>query len=438
MTVFWGVARAIKWWATRRNIYGNMYGYLGGGTTAIMVARECQKAPLRGISKIIQNFFDFYSKHLRDLHNAPASGRYVISVQPDAAKNFAPGKQESLLIVNPVYPFTNNARNVQGPTLRHMSEEFERARKILAENDLTKAETWEKLVTPVDFFKEHESFLEVTILADTNTKFGYWNGYCNSRIRMLAQILEDDLKNKLTVTLNPIEYNPSQEWIDKNKLVSDVCQTSFGTGGEEVITLGTSDSEDGEEEDEESAENGARNGAPTHNAPATPKSKKDAAPQQLEPTLPEKPTAGVHYIGLNWICTDRSNISLDSSVARFRGILKASREGMYGPIVRVVSAASIPDWVYDDPPSFEGADLSTPLRRNGVASPEPLAKPASPAPPSAVSMKRPSANPVTPPPAVAMRRPGAGVDAVPPAASPIKRPAPPPEAEPIKRSKEGE
>ena len=121
MTVFWGVARAIKWWAIRRNIYGNMYGYLGGGTVAIMVARECQKAPMRGISKIIKNFFEYYANLLTNLSNSPFDNRKVISVQPEAGKHFAPGKQESLLVVNPIYPYTNNARNVQGPTLRHLS-----------------------------------------------------------------------------------------------------------------------------------------------------------------------------------------------------------------------------------------------------------------------------------------------------------------------------
>ena len=298
------------------------------------------------------------------------------------------------------------------------------------------AETWKGLVEPIDFFKEHETFLEVTVIADTNTKFGFWGGYCNSRIRMLSQILEEELKNKIKVTLNPTEYNPNQEWINQHKLVSDSSKSTFGPAGEDIINLAASDSEeegDEEEEEEESSE-GAENG-PT--PPVTPLVPKKTTRQQQEPTLPEKPTAGVHYIGLDWVDSfNHSNVSLDGAVARFRAILKASREGMYGPIIRIVDAANIPAWVYNDPPDFEGADLSTPAPvRDGAFSPDPSVKPSSPVPPAAGSMKR--SNMVTPPPAVAMKRPGsATADAVPPAAAPMKRPVPAPEAEAVKRPKE--
>jgi poly(A) polymerase len=56
--------RLIKYWAHRRGIYSNIYGFLGGCSWAILVARTCQLNPDSNPAQIIAHFFQFVSLFL--------------------------------------------------------------------------------------------------------------------------------------------------------------------------------------------------------------------------------------------------------------------------------------------------------------------------------------------------------------------------------------
>lgn len=59
--VFRSVLRFIKIWASKRAIYSNVMGYLGGVSWAILTARICQLFPNLNPLAMVQKFFTFYS-----------------------------------------------------------------------------------------------------------------------------------------------------------------------------------------------------------------------------------------------------------------------------------------------------------------------------------------------------------------------------------------
>lgn len=54
--------RVIKLWAMRRGIYSHTFGYLGGVSYAIMVAKICQDNPLLEVADLVYKFFEVYSE----------------------------------------------------------------------------------------------------------------------------------------------------------------------------------------------------------------------------------------------------------------------------------------------------------------------------------------------------------------------------------------
>lgn len=84
--------RAIKLWASRRGVYGNLVGFPGGIAWAIMVARICQLYPFACSAVIVVKFFHLFMKWqfprpvlLKDIEDGPLQVKVwnpVVSLHP--------------------------------------------------------------------------------------------------------------------------------------------------------------------------------------------------------------------------------------------------------------------------------------------------------------------------------------------------------------------
>lgn len=59
---FRNTLRCVKLWAMRRGIYSNTFGYLGGVSYAIMVAKICQDYPDLEMADLLCKFFQVYAE----------------------------------------------------------------------------------------------------------------------------------------------------------------------------------------------------------------------------------------------------------------------------------------------------------------------------------------------------------------------------------------
>lgn len=135
---FWAAVRAVKLWARRRVVYGNLYGYLGGGAVAILVARVCQQRPFRLSSSVVARFFADHRAWLAEAARAQQAGKApaVLSVADAAAAAWGrtlaqrplPGQvapAHLLVVPNPTSPYTNTTRNITAQQLRVVLKEVE-------------------------------------------------------------------------------------------------------------------------------------------------------------------------------------------------------------------------------------------------------------------------------------------------------------------------
>ncbi|KAJ9461921.1 Nuclear poly(A) polymerase 4 [Diplonema papillatum] len=358
--VFWAATRFIKHWALTRGVYGTVYGYLGGGALAIMVARECQQHPFRMPAFVVGAVFQKYASLTRRLLSWEEQGasdsdpRAIISVCDSASHAYTPATFERLLVINPVPHHTNTSRNVVGPQLRHLHEELDRAVKLL-ENDLADS-TWQMLLEPADFFSGADQFLEVVVAGLDNTVFRTWSGYVGSRLRGFPAVLESEW-DFLRVALYPRELHPPADWVAAN-LPYDGFEGSDESDAVEWIWA------QGREHKQ------SREQRPSRDTPSPP-------PVSLKAEA-GTPRVGVYYLRLAFAEAEGGggSVPFDALTRKLQCLVKEPCEaGAVGPYARLVAAADVPAWVreaacYRPAAPAEGT-ASSPSRPPSTAPPSP-------------------------------------------------------------------
>lgn len=198
--------RCIKFWATRRGVYSNVTGFLGGVNWAILVARVCQLYPNAIPSMLVTRFFRVYTQWRWP------NPVMLCEIEEDELgfpiwdpRRNPRDRMHHLPIITPAYPCMNSSYNVSPSTLRVMMEQFNFGNRICQDIELSKAQ-WSCLFERYMFFESYKNYLQVDIVAADVDDLRAWRGWVESRLRQLTLMIERDTLGKLQCHPYPHDY----------------------------------------------------------------------------------------------------------------------------------------------------------------------------------------------------------------------------------------
>jgi len=185
--VFHSALRAIKFWAKRRQIYGNTYGYFGGVAFSICVARVCQMYPNMCSYDILCRFFEVFAawKWPEPVLITPIID-HSFNLPVWDPKTYPADKYHKMPVITPAYPSMCATYNVTQSTFGMIVSEFKRGNEILKNGGSLK-----DLLEYSDFFRRFKIFIEVHIKSEESEEYKMWEGYIESKIRILCTKLEN-------------------------------------------------------------------------------------------------------------------------------------------------------------------------------------------------------------------------------------------------------
>lgn len=188
--------RAIKLWAQRRGIYGNVYGFPGGIAWAILVARICQLYPCATGAVIVGKFFHLMSKWnwpqpvMLKVHQEQGP----LNVRVWNPVLYAPDRAHLMPIITPAYPGMCTTHNITPSTKTIIMREIDRANAIA--NDIYDGKKpWSALFEKHSFFtKDYKHYLSIHTASRSKEAQQIWSGYVQSRVRRLISLIEVSAK----------------------------------------------------------------------------------------------------------------------------------------------------------------------------------------------------------------------------------------------------
>ncbi|KAI9280742.1 Poly(A) polymerase central domain-containing protein [Sporodiniella umbellata] len=185
--------RCIKLWATRKAIYSNMLGFLGGVAWAILVARVCQLYPNASASTVVHQFFHIlvhWSWPSPVMLKVVEDGPALAALQPWNPKVNPTDRSHRMPIITPSYPSMCATHNVTPSTQRIITGEIKQAAEILEKIMHGSTATWARLFQPHNFFEIYMQYLQITVIADSYHLQLKWAGLVEAKLRQLVIKLE--------------------------------------------------------------------------------------------------------------------------------------------------------------------------------------------------------------------------------------------------------
>uniref|UniRef100_A0A7S1KNA3 polynucleotide adenylyltransferase n=1 Tax=Percolomonas cosmopolitus TaxID=63605 RepID=A0A7S1KNA3_9EUKA len=187
--------QCVKFWAKRRGIYSNSFGYLGGIAWALLVANTCRLYPNDAPNVLLQRFFHIYRYWkwpspviLKDIEDG------VLGFRVWNPKKFPSDRVHLMPIITPAYPSMNSSFNVSRTTMRLIIEEFVRADSILNNSQTVgqpfTTEELDELFEENNFFIRYKDYLQLEVTANTHDEHRVWEAFIESRLRFLVYSLE--------------------------------------------------------------------------------------------------------------------------------------------------------------------------------------------------------------------------------------------------------
>ncbi|KAL8730135.1 MAG: hypothetical protein Q9181_004760 [Wetmoreana brouardii] len=183
--------RAIKLWAQRRAVYGNIVGFPGGVAWGMLVARVCQLYPQATGSVIVMKFFRIIGRWnwpqpilLKESEDHPIQARVW------NPRLYPTDKYHLMPIITPAYPAMCATHNI-GPTTKNVIiQELERGGDITDKISFGKLQ-WRDLFTKHTYFtQDYRYYLSIISGSTTKEAQASWSGFVESRVRLLVQSLE--------------------------------------------------------------------------------------------------------------------------------------------------------------------------------------------------------------------------------------------------------
>ncbi|KAL8770989.1 MAG: hypothetical protein Q9209_003408 [Squamulea sp. 1 TL-2023] len=183
--------RAIKLWAQRRAVYGNIVGFPGGVAWGMLVARVCQLYPQATGSVIVMKFFRIIGKWnwpqpilLKESEDHPIQARVW------NPRLYPTDKYHLMPIITPAYPAMCATHNIGPTTKRIIIQELDRGGDITDKISFGKLQ-WKDLFTKHTYFtKDYKYYLSIISGSTTKDAQASWSGFVESKVRLLVQSLE--------------------------------------------------------------------------------------------------------------------------------------------------------------------------------------------------------------------------------------------------------
>lgn len=162
--------------ATGRKIYANVYGYLGGVSWALLVARICQLYPNALPSTLVSRFFRVFDQWKWPnpvvLNNIVHSSLGLKVWNP---KLYPKDRSHLMPIITPAYPAMNSTYNVSESTLDRMKTEFNLAFHITSKIERDTL-SWSSLFDSADasFFTNYKAYVCAEVTAKNEDEHRKW------------------------------------------------------------------------------------------------------------------------------------------------------------------------------------------------------------------------------------------------------------------------
>ncbi|KAI4218199.1 MAG: hypothetical protein LQ349_008816 [Xanthoria aureola] len=184
--------RAIKLWAQRRAVYGNIVGFPGGVAWGMLVARVCQLYPQATGSVIVMKFFRIIGRWnwpqpilLKEPEDHPIQARVW------NPRLYPTDKYHLMPIITPAYPAMCATHNIGPTTKKIIIQELERGGDITDKISFGKMQ-WKDLFTKHSYFtKDYKYYLSIISGSTTKDAQASWSGFIESKVRLLVQSLEN-------------------------------------------------------------------------------------------------------------------------------------------------------------------------------------------------------------------------------------------------------
>eukprot|EP00029_Vermamoeba_vermiformis_P008840 TRINITY_DN4243_c0_g1_i1.p1 TRINITY_DN4243_c0_g1~~TRINITY_DN4243_c0_g1_i1.p1 ORF type:complete len:675 (+),score=133.96 TRINITY_DN4243_c0_g1_i1:164-2188(+) len=220
--------RMIKLWAKARGIYGNVVGFLGGVSWAMLTARICQLYPNALPSTLVTRFFRVFSnwKWPNPVLLTHIQEGGILAKKVWNPKINLKDRTHLMPIITPAYPSMNSTYNVSESTLYILKEEFKRGAELSFKIE-HEGLPWASLVEKHTFFSRYRIYLQINVTANSEESHRKWVGWVESKLRILIQRLE---VTKQLQYIHPHMYQFDNHQRDTLNDAVEVYNSSFFMG----------------------------------------------------------------------------------------------------------------------------------------------------------------------------------------------------------------